>query len=85
MAHSLSIAHVEGKVKGLGCLSFWWQKYEVAGHFVSTVKNQREINAGAQLAFSVSWQRVYRDLPLPVLRWWILSSQTKSQNNSFFP
>jgi hypothetical protein len=31
----------------------WWQEHEAAGHFASTVRKQREMDAGAQLTVSI--------------------------------
>lgn len=33
----------------------WWQALRAAGHIASTVKKQKELNVGTQLAFSLKW------------------------------
>lgn len=58
--------HLKGRIRlcskseGIICYmrKLWEQELEVAGHIVSTVRKQREMNAGAQFTFSFLFRLV---------------------------
>ena len=41
------------KVQSIMAEKAWWQEHEAAGHIASTVRKQREMDAGAQLTVSL--------------------------------